>query len=199
MATGELEILFDRGFRKGDRPSQGEFVDRATPLLLGFVQGRLRVRGADVEEIAAEAIEKAVANAGGIDPGRPLLPYLYAVARNAFLDRCRRAAVRGGGGGGEGAISRPHGAAGGAGEGEAPSQEPWRRLNAVQVLGEFVDCARARLEGTLRSSLEAFLRNHWDNGLAAEDLRIPRETVAVHKSRIREKARPCFERFEGEF
>ena len=185
-----------RRFRKGDVPSQGEFVDRATPLLLGFVQGRLQVRGADVEEIAAEAIEKAVANAGGIDPGRPLLPYLYAIARNAFLDRRRRAAVRGGG---AGAAPRPSSAAGGTGEGESPSPEPWRRLNAVQVLGEFVDCARARLEGTLRSSLEAFLRNHWDNGLAAEELRIPRETVAVHKNRIREKARPCFERFEGEF
>ncbi len=194
MANGVIEDLFNKGFRGGDLEAQGEFVAQVTPFLIGYLQRRLRVRGPDVEMIAAEIIEETIAETRDIKAWTSLLPYMYRKARWDNINRWRRSMVRGGRAraqAGKGAIPlEPH-------ELVASTAEPWERIHAAEVLAELLACVRTRLDGALLRTFEALVLHYWDNRLTAKALQITRNAVAVSKSRIRDEARPCFDSYEG--
>ena len=72
----------------------GELIGRCFPRLAGEARLLLRDRpnaALEPEDLAQEAIARALSRAGGFDPARPLWPWLRKLLHNLAIDHWRRA------------------------------------------------------------------------------------------------------------
>ena len=94
MTTGEIELkalmLASLG---GDAASHRMLLDRLCDRLRAYYKGRLaRIgRGAsDAEDLVQEAVLAIHLKRSTYDPGEPLTPWVYAIARYKLIDFLRR-------------------------------------------------------------------------------------------------------------
>lgn len=90
----------------GERGPFEAFVASATPTFLGFFR-RLGADEAEAEDLAQEVFLKLFRQARTYTPSGRFAPFAFRVARNAWIDRRRRAAVQVRGAGGEEAEGEP--------------------------------------------------------------------------------------------
>ena len=76
----------------GDREAYRRFLHDVTPVVRGIVRARLGTRGRDdVEDVVQETLLALHAKRHTWRRDRPVLPWLYAIARHKTIDRLRGA------------------------------------------------------------------------------------------------------------
>ena len=74
----------------GDREAYRRFLHDVTPVVRGIVRARLGTRGRDdVEDVVQETLLALHAKRHTWRRDRPVLPWLYAIARHKTVDRLR--------------------------------------------------------------------------------------------------------------
>lgn len=91
-ATRLLDGAIDR-YARGDDAAFHELYRRGAPRVRGFL---LRLSGdrSLADDLVQEAFLRVHRARGSFEPGAAALPWIFAIARNAFLDHTRQAHVR---------------------------------------------------------------------------------------------------------
>ena len=87
-----LDAAMER-YAQGDDAAFDDLYRRAAPRLRGFLL-RLSGDGALADDLAQEAFLRVHRARGSFEPGAAALPWIFAIARNVFLDHARQAHVR---------------------------------------------------------------------------------------------------------
>ena len=75
----------------GDAEAYAQLLGEIGPRLRRFVRGHWRLLGAeDVEDLVQEVLLSVHAVRATYDPGRPFMPWLFAIVRNRIADGARR-------------------------------------------------------------------------------------------------------------
>ena len=90
-ASDAVDRAMDR-YARGDDTAFGEVYRFVAPRLRGFLF-RLAGDTALAEDLAHESLLRVHRARGNFAPGAPALPWIFAIARNAFLDHARRSRV----------------------------------------------------------------------------------------------------------
>jgi RNA polymerase sigma-70 factor, ECF subfamily len=85
---GELEALMAR-YQAGDFAAARALIDRISPPLHRFLQAQSACR-ADTDDLLQEAWLRIHRVRHTYRPGKPLLPWVYAIARRVRVDHYRR-------------------------------------------------------------------------------------------------------------
>jgi RNA polymerase sigma-70 factor (ECF subfamily) len=91
-----LDAAMDR-YARGNDGAFDELYRRGAPRLRGFLL-RLSGDGALADDLAQEAFLRVHRARGSFEPGAAALPWIFAIARNVFLDHTRQAYTRRSGG-----------------------------------------------------------------------------------------------------
>jgi RNA polymerase sigma-70 factor (ECF subfamily) len=93
MASGEedLRSLLARGLG-GDAPAYHAFLKDLSTHLRAFFRKRLQQLPDEVEDLVQESLLAVHVQRHTYDPGRPLTPWVYALARYKLVDLLRRRA-----------------------------------------------------------------------------------------------------------
>lgn len=75
--------------RAGDRAAYRAFLDEAAGRLRAFIARRLADRN-EVEDLLQECLIAIHEKRGTLDPGRPVAPWMYTIARYKLTDRWRK-------------------------------------------------------------------------------------------------------------
>lgn len=86
--TDTIETTLIQAAQGGDEKAFAELVKRYQRPVYALCNRYLR--GSEAEDVAQETFVKAFLHVREIDSARPILPWLYTVARNLCLDRLRR-------------------------------------------------------------------------------------------------------------
>lgn len=163
-------------YQFGDERSFDELFRRYAPVLLGYFQRRGK-RPEDSRDLAQQTFLHMHRARFDFRPGELLRPWLFTIARNAFIDHCRKQ------------VRRPerfvdvdaHAAP------SAPAASRLARAERVTALGG----ALARLSGKDRALLDA----HWFEEHSFEELArrsgVPSNTLRVRAHRACARLR-CF-------
>lgn len=87
-SSDTAESALVRSAQEGNEKAFAELVKRYQRPVFGLCHRYLR--GTEAEDAAQETFVKAFLHVKDVDASRPLLPWLFAVARNLCLDRLRR-------------------------------------------------------------------------------------------------------------
>jgi RNA polymerase sigma-70 factor (ECF subfamily) len=90
--TAHLDAAMDR-YARGEDSAFQELYRRSGPRLRGFLL-RLSGDAALADDLAQEAFLRVHRARGSFQPGAAALPWIFAIARNVFLDHARRPRVR---------------------------------------------------------------------------------------------------------
>jgi RNA polymerase sigma-70 factor, ECF subfamily len=90
--TAYLDAAMDR-YARGEDSAFQELYRRGAPRLRGFLL-RLCGDAALADDLAQEAFLRVHRARGNFDPGAAALPWIFAIARNVFLDHARHPRVR---------------------------------------------------------------------------------------------------------
>jgi RNA polymerase sigma factor (sigma-70 family) len=85
----ELDVLMAK-LADGDRTAFAPLFASLYPRALGLA--RMRLGAGDVDDAAQQALEKVFSRAREFTPGRPVLPWFYAIAANEIHALTRRRA-----------------------------------------------------------------------------------------------------------
>ena len=190
FVTGpELDEIMDRYARGGDDAVFDELYRRGAPRVRGFLI-RLCGDAALADDLTQEAFLRIHRARGGFVAGAPALPWMLAIARNAFLDQARRAQVR------QKTSTRVDAEQGGA-HAEAP---PGTRGDEVLAAREMLDVVRATLEAMPVPHREAFVLIRFEGlsvGEAAQILGTTEGAVKIRAFRAYEALRAELGRATG--
>jgi len=180
---------FDRdpllALARGDPAPFERFVQQETATLLAFFL-RLGATRAEAEDLAQELFLKLFRHAETYQPSGRFEPFVFRVARNAWIDRTRRVEVRATGGDDDPGQA---GAAALAGEESSPGLDLERREEAQRARA-----ALAALSPAHRMVFELGVLQEVSYAEIAQLLEIPEGTV---KSRMFHAVRKLRERLEG--
>ena len=84
-----LDLLMEVA-RRGDRAAYRDFLDEAAGRLRGFFARRIG-RNDELEDLVQECLMAMHDKRDTLDPGRPVAPWMYAIARYKLADWWRRA------------------------------------------------------------------------------------------------------------
>jgi RNA polymerase sigma-70 factor, ECF subfamily len=87
---GDLEVLMAR-YQAGDIAAARSLIDRISPRLHRFFDAQAANRG-DADDLLQEAWLRIHRVRHTFRPGRPLLPWIYAIARRVRVDHHRKSA-----------------------------------------------------------------------------------------------------------
>jgi RNA polymerase sigma-70 factor, ECF subfamily len=87
---GDLEALMAR-YQAGDFAAARTLIDRISPPLHRFFKAQ-SARGTDADDLLQEAWLRIHRVRHTYRPGKPLLPWIYAIARRVRIDHYRQAA-----------------------------------------------------------------------------------------------------------
>jgi len=144
--TAHLDAAMER-YARGEGAAFQELYRRGAPRLRGFLL-RLTGDAALADDLAQEAFLRVHRARGSFEPGAAALPWIFAIARNAFLDHARHPHVRR-------AAGDSHAGAGGAPpEREAP---PDTKGDEALLGSEMLAIVRATLARLPVLQREAFI------------------------------------------
>jgi RNA polymerase sigma factor (sigma-70 family) len=89
LGERELDVLMAK-LADGDRTAFAPLFASLYPRALGLA--RMRLGAADVDDAAQQVLEKLFSRAREFTPGRPVLPWFYAIAANEIHTLVRRRA-----------------------------------------------------------------------------------------------------------
>jgi RNA polymerase sigma-70 factor (ECF subfamily) len=166
-----LDAAMER-YARGDDAAFPELYRQAAPRLRGFLV-RLCGDPGLADDLGQEALIRVHRARGSFDPGAAALPWMFAIARNVFLDHTRQAHVR----------RTAHD----AGEGAAERSEP---LAAADTRGDETLAAKEML-GIVRDTLaklpvlqrEAFVLLRFEGMSVAEAAQVLGATEGAVKVR----------------
>jgi RNA polymerase sigma-70 factor (ECF subfamily) len=173
-------------YARGDDPAFDDVYRRAAPRVRGFL---LRLCGdtSVADDLTQETFLRVHNARGRFEPGAAALPWLFAIARNAFLDSKRRDAVR--------RTEDPPGD--GSAEPEAGAEA---RGDEVLAAREVMDLVRATLDGLTPLQREAFVLLRFEGmsvSEAAQVLGTTESAVKVRAFRAYEALREALSRRES--
>lgn len=76
--------------QQGDGVAYAAFLATAVPLLRQYGRAKLSGRAADLEDFVQDTLLSLHQARATYQPGRPVLPWVYAIARNRLADLLRR-------------------------------------------------------------------------------------------------------------
>lgn len=76
--------------QQGDGVAYAAFLAAAVPLLRQYGRAKLSGRAADLEDFVQDTLLSLHQARATYQPGRPVLPWVYAIARNRLADLLRR-------------------------------------------------------------------------------------------------------------
>jgi RNA polymerase sigma-70 factor (ECF subfamily) len=166
-----LDEIMDR-YARGDDAVFDELYRRGAPRVRGFL---IRLCGdpALADDLTQEAFLRVHRARGGFVAGAPALPWMLAIARNAFLDQARRAHVR------QKSGMKVDPEQGGT-QAEAP---PGTRGDEVLAAREMLDVVRATLEAMPMPHREAFVLIRFEGLSVSEAAQILGATEGAVKIR----------------
>ena len=85
----ELKSLMNRGL-KGDAAAYESLLRSLAPVLRLYFGRRVRDAAHDVDDLVQEALIAVHTRRVSYDPGRPFMPWAYAIARYKLVDHFRR-------------------------------------------------------------------------------------------------------------
>jgi RNA polymerase sigma-70 factor, ECF subfamily len=144
--TAHLDAAMERYARGHDDAFQ-ELYRRGGPRLRGFLL-RLSGNAALADDLAQEAFLRVHRSRGSFEPGAAALPWIFAIARNVFLDHARHPHVRR-------AAGDSH--AGPAGAPPEPEAPPDTQGDEALIGSEMLDIVRATLARLPVLQREAFI------------------------------------------
>jgi RNA polymerase sigma-70 factor (ECF subfamily) len=183
-----LDEIMDR-YARGDDAVFDEIYRRGAPRVRGFLV-RLCGDPALADDLTQEAFLRVHRARGGFVTGAPALPWMLAIARNAFLDQARRAQVRR-------KTSMMVDPEQGGAQPEAP---PGTRGDEVLAAREMLDVVRATLEAMPVPHREAFVLIRFEGlsvGEAAQVLGATEGAVKIRAFRAYEALRAVLDRATG--
>lgn len=84
-----------RSAQNGDAAAYASLLKEVAPMLRSGVRGRNRaLQAADIEDLVQDILLSLHAVRATYDPGRPFIPWLFAIAHNRMVDGARRYARR---------------------------------------------------------------------------------------------------------
>jgi RNA polymerase sigma-70 factor (ECF subfamily) len=180
-----LDAVMDR-YARGDDAAFDELYRHGAPRIRGFL---LRLCGdrAVAEDLTQEAFLRVHRARGSFASGAAAVPWMLAIARNAFLDQMRRARARPPAAGGEDEIA----------EREAP---PGARGDEELAAREMADVVRRTLQELPVLQREAFVLIRFEGlsvGEAAEVLGATEGAVKIRAFRAYEALREALKAAEG--
>jgi RNA polymerase sigma-70 factor, ECF subfamily len=140
-----LDAAMER-YARGEDAAFDELYRRAAPRLRGFLL-RLSGNAALADDLAQEAFLRVHRARGSFEQGAAALPWIFAIARNVFLDHTRQAHVRRSAGDSKEAAAALE-------EREAPADT---KGDEALVAREMADIVRATLERLPVLQREAFV------------------------------------------
>jgi RNA polymerase sigma-70 factor (ECF subfamily) len=185
----ELDEIMNRYALGGDDAVFDELYRRGAPRVRGFLV-RLCGDAALADDLTQEAFLRIHRARGGFAAGAPALPWMLAIARNAFLDQARRAQVR------QKTSSRIDAEHGGS----HPEAPPGTRGDEVLAAREMLDVVRATLEAMPVPHREAFVLIRFEGlsvGEAAQVLGATEGAVKIRAFRAYEALRAELDRAAG--
>jgi RNA polymerase sigma-70 factor (ECF subfamily) len=178
--AGELDGIMER-YAAGEDRAFDELYRRGAPRVRGFLL-RLSGDASLADDLAQEAFVRIHRSRGSFAPGAAALPWMFAIARNAFLDHTRKEQVRRAA---RETLAQPR---------EAPSDT---RGDEVTAAREMLEVVRATLDGLPMLQREAFILIRFE-GLsvseAAEVLGATETAVKVRAFRAYEALRAALQR-----
>jgi RNA polymerase sigma-70 factor (ECF subfamily) len=139
-----LDALMDR-YARGDDAAFNDLFRQGAPRVRGFLL-RMCLDPGYADDLTQETFLRIHVARGRFEPGAAALPWLLAVARNAFLDSTRQARVR-----------RNAVAAKVAGQGAEPEAPASGRGDSTLAAREMLDIVQATLDKMSVTLREAFV------------------------------------------
>jgi RNA polymerase sigma-70 factor (ECF subfamily) len=174
-ALRALDEAMER-YARGEDPAFDELYRRAAPRLRGFLV-RLCGDATLADDLTQEALLRAHRARGSFEAGAAALPWLLAIARNAFLDSTRRARTRASVGG---RAARRADDAAEPPEGEAP---PSGRGDEALAAREMLAVVRTTLAAMPSLQREAFILLRFEGLTVSEAAQVLGTTEGAVKLR----------------
>jgi RNA polymerase sigma-70 factor, ECF subfamily len=165
-----LDDVMDR-YARGEDAAFNELFRLGAPRVRGFLL-RLCLDRSLADDLTQETFLRVHTARGRFERGAAALPWMLAVARNAFLDSARHARVR------RKAVATK--SAGQTGEPEAPSSSQGDELLAAREMAGIVEATLERMSITLR---EAFVLIRFEGMSVADAAQVLGASEAAVKVR----------------
>jgi RNA polymerase sigma-70 factor, ECF subfamily len=170
ILSDPLDEVMDR-YARGEDAAFNELFRLGAPRVRGFLL-RLCLERSQAEDLTQETFLRVHTARGRFERGAAALPWMLAIARNAFLDSTRHARVR------RKAVATK--SAGQTSEPEAPSSSQGDELLAAREIAGIVEATLARMSVTLR---EAFVLIRFEGMSVAEAAQVLGASEAAVKVR----------------
>lgn len=165
-----LDALMDR-YARGDDAAFTELFRRGAPRVRGFLL-RMCLDAGQADDLTQETFLRVHVARGRFEPGAAAIPWLLAVARNAFLDAARHARVR------RNAVATKV-----AGQGPEPEAPASGRGDSALVAREMLGIVQATLDKMSVTLREAFVLIRFEGLSVAEAAQVLGASEAAVKVR----------------
>lgn len=179
-ARSLLDAAMDR-YASGENAAFAELYRRAAPRVRGFLL-RLSGDAALADDLTQESFLRIHRARGNFEPGAAALPWVFAIARNVFLDHARRPKVHRRAASSQWGLPAP--------EREAP---PDTQGEEVAIGHEMLEVVRKTLEGLPVLQREAFVLLRFE-GLSVQDAA---QVLGANKGAVKIRAFRAYEAFRA--